>query len=308
MKDLGSEMENSMKKNNAQKKYQNLMHQVYEDNDVKDFLLQNKKSLSKDSIDKSSAKLYEFFNEKNKIKKGITNFANGYIPKLVMNNSLIDVSYVASPQLIKQRENKKNNQLIQTIAMPKDSIKANIMKFDKENGRIEALSEALDFIENYQKDSANYTKGLYLFGPFGTGKTYLLSAIANDLANSGVHSLLIHFPSFIVELKNSIGNSNISKKLEKIKQSEILMLDDIGADSMSSWVRDDIFGTILEYRMQNNLPTFFSSNFSMKQFEDEHLKINQKGDIEPLKAKRLMERIYFLSNEIEITGKNRRRS
>ncbi|MCF6515149.1 primosomal protein DnaI [Lactobacillus sp. S2-2] len=308
MKDLGFEMESSLKKNNALKKYHDLMNQVYEDKDVKDFLNQNQDKLSKDAIIKSSAKLYEFFNEKNKINKGQSNFANGYIPQLVMNNSLIDVSYVASPELIKQRENEKNNKLIQTISMPKDAINADILNYDKDNGRIEALSEALDFIENYKTNSNNFHKGLYLYGPFGTGKTYLLGAIANELANSGVQSLLLHFPSFIVELKNSIGNSNISNKLDRIKKSEILMIDDIGADSMSSWVRDDILGTILEYRMQNELSTFFSSNFSMQQFEDEHLKVNQRGDIEPLKAKRLMERIYFLADEIEVTGRNRRRS
>ncbi len=58
--------------------------------------------------------------------------------------------------------------------------------------------------------------------------------------------------------------------------------------------------------MQNELPTFFSSNFSMQQLETEHLAETQKGDVEPLKAKRLMERIRFLAQEIEMIGENRR--
>lgn len=86
------------------------------------------------------------------------------------------------------------------------------------------------------------------------------------------------------------------------------MLDDIGADSMSSWIRDDVLGVVLQHRMQEQLPTFFSSNFSMKQLEEEHLRITQRGEDEPLKAKRIMERIRYLSKEVNMIGQNRRNS
>ncbi len=92
----------------------------------------------------------------------------------------------------------------------------------------------------------------------------------------------------------------------RLKKAPILVIDDIGADSISSWIRDDVLGVILEYRMQEELPTFFTSNFSMDQLEREHLTVNQRGEAEPLKAKRLMERIKFLSEEVSMTGKNHR--
>jgi len=44
----------------------------------------------------------------------------------------------------------------------------------------------------------------------------------------------------------------------------------------------------------------------MKKLEEEHLAVNQKGDIEQLKAKRIMERIRFLAKEVTLTGENRR--
>ena len=90
-----------------------------------------------------------------------------------------------------------------------------------------------------------------------------------------------------------------------MKRSPILMIDDIGADAMSSWIRDEVFGVILQYRMQEQLPTFFSSNFTMDELE-QHLSVTQRGDEEPLKAKRIMERIRYLTKEIEMTGRNRR--
>jgi DNA replication protein len=76
-------------------------------------------------------------------------------------------------------------------------------------------------------------------------------------------------------MKNSIGQNNVLAKVNKVKDAQILMLDDIGADSMSSWIRDEVLGVILQYRMQEKLPTFFSSNFSMKELE-QHLAYQPK--------------------------------
>ncbi len=84
------------------------------------------------------------------------------------------------------------------------------------------------------------------------------------------------------------------------------MIDDIGADSLSSWLRDDVLGVILQYRMQEELPTFFSSNLSLEQLEQQYLTVNNRGEAEPLKAKRIMERIKFLADEYHVVGKNRR--
>ena len=64
-------------------------------------------------------------------------------------------------------------------------------------------------------------------------------------------------------------------------------------------------GVILEYRMQEELPTFFSSNFSMDELTD-HLAQDNNGNSEPLKAQRIMERIRFLSREVRMVGPNLR--
>ena len=117
---------------------------------------------------------------------------------------------------------------------------------------------------------------------------------------------MVHFPSFAVEMRNSIKQNNTGEKLDAIKRAPILMLDDVGAGAMTTWVRDDILGVILEYRMQEELPTFFSSNFSMDELQNNHLAINVQGDNEPLKAARIMERIKYLSREIEMEVKNLR--
>lgn len=286
------------------KRFAAIMDKVLVDDDVQKFLNDHQNELAIDAISRGAAKLYEFCHVKEQVQNGEKSFAPGYFPHLVVNNHLIDISYATSPEEVQRIQQRKIKQRIQTIMMPKDIRQATLTEFEPNAERFEALNAALDFIANAK--SYQFEPGLYLYGPFGVGKTYLLGAIANELAQRGIKTTLVHFPSFAVEMKSSIGDNSVANKVDEIKKAPVLMIDDIGADSMSSWIRDDVLGVILEYRMQQQLPTFFSSNFSMDQLAEEHLRINQRGDDEPLKAQRLMQRIRFLSRAVHMTGNNRR--
>lgn len=306
MDNISESMKRWMDKKNLNENYRQLMAKVYEDDDVKAFLTLHEAALSAESIDRSSAKLYEYVNARDRIAAGKTVFAPGYQPELIMNDHLIDVSYTPTKEQQEKMRLQAVKKRVNTVLMPKMIREANFNDFEQDEQRLAAYAAALDFTDSYESDPNTFHKGLYLSGSFGVGKTYLLGAIANHLADNGFETTLVHFPSFAVDMKNAIGDNRVAEKLDVIKKAPVLMLDDIGADAMSAWVRDEILGVILEYRMQSELPTFFSSNFSMAQLEAEHLQVTQRGDDEPLKAKRLMQRIYFLATEIAMVGENRR--
>lgn len=308
MESIGDVIQKRLKNRNLAPAYEKLMQSVYADEDVQQFLQANRETLDEESVTRGEAKLYEFVNEKHKITNGEPTFAPGYEPILVISNQLIDISYRPTKTLQARQQATQMQQRVHSISMPKLIKDATFDQFDLDDAsRANALKQALAFVTAYQKAPHQFHPGLYLYGNFGVGKTYLLGAIANELAKLGINSTLLHFPSFAVEMRNSIGtDENTVEKLNAIKEAPILMLDDIGADSMSAWIRDDVFGIILEYRMQEELPTFFSSNFSMTSFEKEHLSVTSKGDVEELKAKRIMERVRFLSREVTMAGSNRR--
>lgn len=281
---------------------------VLKDPDVRKFISDNKESLDKEGIERSASKLYEFVSEKKKAETRDNSLAPGYQPRLILNNHRIDVTYVPTKELFnKQKEDKIKNR-IKSLYMPKDLKGARLEDFEATRKRQDAFEKAITFIDNYIENPKAYQKALYLQGPFGVGKTFLLGALAHELSQHGHSSTLVHFPTFAVEMKNSIGNNTTEEKLNQLKRAEILMIDDIGADSMSSWIRDDVLGVILQFRMQEELPTFFTSNFGLDQLEKEHLSVTQRGETEPLKAKRIMERIRFLSEEVEMSGENRRQN
>jgi primosomal protein DnaI len=148
-------------------------------------------------------------------------------------------------------------------------------------------------------------KGLYLTGNFGCGKTYLVSAALNELAKKDHQIAIIYYPEFLRSLKESFGDSETyNEKFRLVKRTEILLLDDIGAETMTEWSRDEVLGTILQYRMQEGLVTFFTSNLTIKELE-EHFSYSTKG-IEKVKAQRIIERIKYLTEEMTLISENKR--
>lgn len=167
--------------------------------------------------------------------------------------------------------------------------------------RVKAIKWLKNFYDTY-KDNPKQ-KGLYLHGSFGSGKTYLTCAMLNELAKSGVDITIVYYPELLRSLKESF-ETDFSSKIDKIKKTEILFLDDIGAESVTAWSRDEILGTILQYRMDSYLPTFFTSNLTIEELET-HLSMTKSGT-DLVKARRIIERIKQLTENIELISKNRR--
>ena len=307
MEDMGKELSKRLVENKWEKKYKEIIEKSLKDDDVQLFLRENKDRLSHQEILKGVSKLYEFVDLKQKIAEGKEVFAPGYSPQLTISDHHIEVTYVPTKKLIEERRLREINNRINIVNLPKSIRKATLENYYRDDdGRMIALKKAIEFVANYTETPNIFHKGLYLSGSFGVGKTYLLGAIANKLAEKGIKVSLVHMPSFAVEIKNSIGKNTTMEKVDALKKSPVLMMDDIGADQLSSWFRDDVLGVILQYRMQEELPTFFSSNIALDDLEEFYLTQNTRGELEPLKAKRIMERIRFLVDEVVINGENRR--
>ena len=305
MENVGKVLQEKMRTTDMRQRYQKLVTKALADPDVKTFLQAHRAELTQEDIQRSASKLYEYVKIKENIAQGKEIPMPGYSPSLMISQHRIEVNYVPTAELLAQREQLARQTRVRTINMPKSIRRARIEDYDQTK-RQDVLMAALAFIDAYQEQPQKFHKGMYLQGKFGVGKTFLLAAIANELAANGFKSTLVHFPSFAVEIKSAIGENNTKQLIDEIKKAPVLMLDDIGAEQLSSWLRDDVLGVILQYRMQEELPTFFSSNLAMAQLEREYLTVNNRGEAEPVKARRIMERIRFLASEYLVEGPNRR--
>lgn len=167
--------------------------------------------------------------------------------------------------------------------------------------RKELIKWVINFIKDYKEGKS--CKGLYLSGNFGSGKSYIVSAMINELVKDGYKGALIYYPEFLRNLKSSFGK-DFEEKFEFAKKADLLLLDDIGAENISSWSRDEILGPIIQYRMDEKLPTFFTSNLSIEELEV-HLS-ESKDKIDKIKAKRIIERIKFITDDLTLISENKR--
>jgi primosomal protein DnaI len=291
-----------------QKRYAQIRNQVLGHPDIKAFIAENQDRLNQEIIEKSITKLFEYINQSKECNQcpsldSCINIMKGYHPQLEITRNTIDVQYVRCPRKIMDDEKRKNERLIKSLHVPKDILTASFDFIEQNSSRFEAVKKAALFVKNY--DPNNKQKGLYFYGKFGVGKSYLLGAIANELAKKQISSMIVYVPELFRELKSSIGDSTLNEKIEALKNEPILMLDDIGAEAVSSWTRDEILGPVLQFRMLENLPTFFTSNFDFQGLEH-HLAYSQRGEEEKLKARRIIERIRYLSEPVEVDGPNRR--
>lgn len=231
------------------------------------------------------------------------NKCNGlvYYPKV--NGNTIDFNYVACKYMKKDLKDKEEIKS-KFFEMPYEIKKARIKDIDPSSKeRLEIIKWITKFYKDYKKD--NKQKGLYLSGSFGSGKTFIVSALLNELAKDGYSSIIVYYPELLRSLKEGFGNEDFNDRLNEIKKCDLLLLDDIGAEATSLWNRDEILGTIMQYRMDNKLSTFFTSNLNLNELE-EHF-IIKSNDEEKIKARRIMERIKFLTDNKELIGENRRK-
>jgi primosomal protein DnaI len=221
-----------------------------------------------------------------------------YLPRIEKNT--IKFGYVPctfQKKVLKETKHYKNMYFIDVPNEIKNASMSNVYTNDKNRfSTIEWLSK---FIKNYPSE-----KGLYLSGSFGSGKTYLVAATFNELAKKNVKSAIIYWPEFLRSLKGSF-NLDFNEKMEYIKRVEMLLIDDLGAENTTAWGRDEILGPILQHRMQSKLPTFFTSNLTIKELE-QHFSVT-KDNVDVVKAKRIIERIEQLTDPIELLSKNLRK-
>lgn len=293
---------------NFQENYNKIRDAIMNDAEVQQ-LRSDHPELTSKVMDRNLMKLYEYKTQSKNCAdcpslNQCINILPGYTPHLEVTGEDIHLAYDKCKKKVQNDDQQQKQSLVKSLYMPKDVLEATFDHLDhREPERHDAIREALAYVQSYGTKAAE--KGLYLYGPFGVGKTYFLGAIANELAERNIQSMLIYMPEFVREMKASLKDDSINKKIEYFKKTPVLMIDDIGAESLSSWFRDEILGSILQYRMMERLPVFFSSNYDLKQLE-QHLATSNRGDTEVVKAGRIIERIKQVSKEVPLFGLNRR--
>lgn len=136
------------------------------------------------------------------------------------------------------------------------------------------LLVAQDFVKKMYKVSNGVlgfdVKGLYLEGNPGVGKTFLCSAIANSLLKRNVPVLYLPFVDFMQQLRGTISDNRkkVDEYIEAAREVDVLILDDLGAESITDFSQEVLF-SIINYRTSClNKPIIISSNYTIKELRN----------------------------------------
>ena len=128
-----------------------------------------------------------------------------------------------------------------------------------------AFAKVMDYIKDWQANQAE-GRGIYFCGDVGVGKTHLAVAVMNELiTRKRVPALFVTVPELLDNLRGAYNDPgrDIDEWMDSVKNAELLLLDDLGAERANEWVRERIF-VIVNHRYREELPTIFTSNTGPK--------------------------------------------
>ena len=228
----------------------------------------------------------------------------GYILDLTVEDGVLNNQITKCNYLLDDETQKAHLKYFLINDMSEQLSPLMLKQFDLENETYDYLS-LFDQVKSWiQQPTA---KGLFLYGPSGSGKTYLLSAVANECAKQGKTVAFINVPTFVSKAKLYFDQPDEMQRLiEQAKFAHVAFFDDIGAESVSDWSRDELLFPIINYRLEANKSTWFSSNEQLDSLKQHYAK-NQKGKTSTTKAIRMVERILACANPVLLSEDNRRK-
>ncbi|MDD2521609.1 MAG: ATP-binding protein [Anaerolineaceae bacterium] len=133
-----------------------------------------------------------------------------------------------------------------------------------------AQANSLEQAFNSAQNFAGTQKGwLLLTGGFGSGKTHLAAAIANQAVAMGTPAVFLTVPDLLDWLRSSFSTSGASSyedRFTEIRNAALLVMDDFGTQSSTPWAEEKLF-QIINSRYINHLPTVITSNHQLSEFE-----------------------------------------
>lgn len=119
-----------------------------------------------------------------------------------------------------------------------------------------------------QRFAENPVDWLLYTGRYGTGKTHLAAAIANQALDNGMELIFQPVPDLLDQLRVSYGGTSetYEERFDKIRTTPLLILDDLGAQSPTAWAEEKLY-QIINFRYVNRLPTVITSNVNMREMD-----------------------------------------
>ncbi len=129
------------------------------------------------------------------------------------------------------------------------------------------IPNAFRFAQSYVQDP----RGWVIFtGPHGVGKTHLAAAIGHERQLIGDEVMFITVPDLMDYLRVTFNPGAVvtfDQRFNAVKNVDLLILDDLGADNATPWAKEKLF-QLLDYRYVSRMRTVMTSPKTLEKMEE----------------------------------------
>jgi len=164
-----------------------------------------------------------------------------------------------------------------------------------------ARMQAEAFVRDFVPGRTEF--GLLFMGRSGVGKTHLAVAVLRGLLERGADCLFCDFRELLKTIQDSynpVSQTTEMQVLTPVLESEVLLLDDVGASKPSVWVLDTV-GHIINTRYNDRRVTLITTNYlDAKSSPNEDTLAERIGE-------RMRSRLYEMCRVIDVNADDFRR-
>lgn len=120
------------------------------------------------------------------------------------------------------------------------------------------------FIDSFKEDN---DFNLLFYGPTGQGKTFMINCIAKELLDRNFSVIYLTAYEIVELLENKRFKKVDDKKYDLLFESNLLIVDDLGIELVSSFTNSEIFN-IINTRLIRGKKTVISTNLSPKELSE----------------------------------------
>ncbi len=200
------------------------------------------------------------------------------------------------------REQERRQWLLEAARIPRRYERCTLANYHPAPGhgtQLKAFNYAFKLVDEYPA----VERGLLFTGPVGTGKTHLSAAIIRGLVEKGVPCLFYEFGTLLKEVQNSynpVSQASELSVLAPVYETEVLVLDELGASKPTDWVRDTMM-QIIGARYNERKLTIFTTNYGDERRQPSEETLEDHVDV------RLRSRLYEMCRTVAVEGEDYRR-
>ena len=166
--------------------------------------------------------------------------------------------------------------------------------FDRDDGANPEVSRICrSYADQFARLKAE-KKGLLLYGPVGTGKTFLAACVANAVVDQGYPALVTNF----FRLSNTISGQRKDAQvyLDGLRAYDLLVIDDLAAERDTEYMAELVLN-LVDTRYRQGLPLIVTTNLTGEE-------LRKPAE---LRRARTYSRLLEMCIPVEVKGKDRRR-